>query len=84
MPEAKIDQDLSSYWDYGRVVKSSTGFHAEYTSDILSTLLEDYSILYLGSNREEALCMIIRLTQQHLYLDSMRSLISNVRNKKLV
>ena len=82
MPGATVDSNLTKLWGYGRVIKSSTGFHAEYTTDFLASILDDYSLMYLGMNEEEALCMIIRVTQQHIYLDSMRSLISDVKNKK--
>ena len=68
MPDAEIHEDLTELWYFGRVISSSSGFHAEFGSDELSIQLERYSLLYLGVTQEEATRMMTRLTTQHLYV----------------
>lgn len=74
MPDAKIQEDLSELWYFGRVISSSSGFHAEFSSDELSNRLEHYSLLYLVATQEETTRMITRLTRQHLYVKEFKEL----------
>ena len=74
MPDAKINQEMTKLWYFGRVISSSSGFHAEYRSDDLSLMLDIYRLLFLGDTHEEATRMIIRLTKQHLYVKELEEL----------
>ena len=67
---------MTKLWYFGRVISSSSGFHAEleYASDDLSLMLDIYRLLFLGDTRDEATRMIIRLTKQHLYVKELKEL----------
>jgi len=61
---------LTEVWAYGRVFYTSSGFHGEYHSPDLQIL----SILYLGPDEDQALHMMKTITQQHLYMLSLKEL----------
>lgn len=63
MPDARIHEELSKVWSFGRIISSSSGFHAEFRSN--ENQLESYDLLYLGVTEEEALGMMLRLTGQY-------------------
>jgi len=62
-PFAEIPH-LTKVWAYGRVFNTSSGFHGEYL-----TLDENIlSLLCLGPDEDQALQLIKKITQQHLFI----------------
>jgi len=61
---------LTDVWAYGRVFLTSSGFHGEYYTPNDKIL----SLLYLGQDDVQALQMIKRIIQQHIYLLSLKEL----------
>ena len=55
---------LTKVWAYGRVFNTSSGFHGEYLTPDEKLL----SLLYLGRYEDQALQLIKKITQQHLYI----------------
>jgi hypothetical protein len=60
-----ISDAMTELWPYGRVIKTSTGFHGEFFRKN-----DDYmSLMYLGKTREEAINLMYRLVNQNIALD---------------
>ena len=60
-----ISDALTELWPYGRVIKTSTGFHGEFFRKN-----DDYmSLMYLGKTREEAINLMYRLVNQNIAID---------------
>jgi len=60
-----ISDALTELWPYGRVIKTSTGFHGEFfrkNDDFMS-------LMYLGKTREEAINLMYRLVNQNIAID---------------
>jgi len=64
------NQSLTDVWYYGRVFNTSSGIHDEYHTPDEKIL----SLLYLGPDEDQALQMIKMITQQHIYILSLKEL----------
>jgi len=64
------NQSLTEVWAYGRVFNTSSGIHGEYHTPNEKIL----SLLYLGPDEDQALQMMKTITQQHLYVLSLKEL----------
>ena len=62
--------DLTDVWPYGRVFETTSGFHGEFFTPNDPKV----SLLHLGNNESEALNMMRRLTNQHMYIISLKEL----------
>lgn len=62
--------DLSDIWVYGRIFETTSGFQGEFFTPNDSTI----SLIHLGYNEKEALKMMQRLTEQHMYILSLKEL----------
>lgn len=62
--------DLSDIWVYGRIFETTSGFHGEFFTPNDSII----SLIHLGYNEKEALKMMQRLTEQHMYILSLKEL----------
>ena len=62
--------DLTDVWPYGRVFETTSGFHGEFFT------LNDpkVSLIHLGNNERDALSRMRRLTDQHMYIISLKEL----------
>lgn len=60
--------DLECFWQFGRVIKTSTGFNREFhvDGDLHSCLM------FLGDTEDKAKKLMTRLTYQHNYLKSQQ------------
>jgi len=63
-------RDLSKVWPFGRVFESSSGFHGEFITPQTMML----ALVYLGTNAVQALKMMQKLTQQTMYILSLKDL----------
>ena len=62
--------DLTDVWPYGRVFVTTSGYHGEFsTPNDPST-----SLIYLGDDELEALRTMKRLTNQQIYILSLKEL----------
>lgn len=60
-----ISDAMTELWPYGRVIKTSTGFHGEFYKKN-----DDFmSLMYLGKTREEVINLMYRLVNQNIALD---------------
>ena len=62
--------DLSNIWPYGRVFETSSGYHGEF----FTPNDPDVSLIHLGDNEQDANKMMQRLTEQHMYILSLKEL----------
>ena len=69
-PSFTINQSLTHVWYYGRVFNTSSGIHGEYHTPDEKIL----SLLYLGPDEDQALQMIKMITQQHIYILTLKEL----------
>ena len=69
-PSFTINHFLTQAWYYGRVFNTSSGIHGEFHTPDEKIL----SLLYLGSNEEQALEMMKNITQQNIYILSLKDL----------
>ena len=69
-PSFTINHFLTQAWYYGRVFNTSSGIHGEFHSPDEKIL----SLLYLGSDEEQALKMMKNITQQNTYILSLKDL----------
>ena len=61
---------LTSIWPYGRVYQTDTGFHGEFFEPNEMIL----SLIYLGNDDLDAMYMMKRITEQQLYIMSLKDL----------
>ena len=62
--------DLTDAWPYGRVFVTTSGYHGEFfTPNDPRT-----SFIYLGDTELEAIRKMKRLTNQHIYINSLKEL----------
>ena len=66
--QARIDEELSNIWPYGRVFITSSGYHGEYFE--AGTLI--LSIIHLGSDEVTAIREMKRITEEHMYILSLQ------------
>ena len=59
--------DLSHTWIYGRIFETTSGYHGEFFTPENRLL----SLIHLGNNELEAIRMMRRITQQHMYILSL-------------
>jgi len=64
------NQSLTDVWCYGRIFNTSSGIHGEHHTPDKKIL----SLLYLGPDEDQALQMIKTITQQHIYILSLKEL----------
>ena len=60
-----ISDYMTALWPYGRVIRTSTGFHGEFfrkNDDFMS-------LMYLGEKREEVIELMSRLVEQNIAID---------------
>ena len=60
--------DLSRSWIYGRIFETTSGYHGEFFTPENKML----SLIHLGDNEAETLRMMQRITQQHMYILSLK------------
>ena len=60
-----ISDAMTDLWPYGRVIKTSTGYHGEFyrKND------EFRSLMYLGKKRNEVIRLMYRIVSQNIYID---------------
>jgi len=64
--------DLSDIWPFGRVFESSSGLHGEFLTPDEMIL----SLVHLGTNDDQALKMMQKITQQTMYIVSLKNFIN--------
>lgn len=70
LPFAETRHDLSDSLPYGRVFVTSSGFHGEFFTHDNMIL----SLIFLGGDEVSALRMMQKITQQHMYILSLKQL----------
>jgi len=63
-------RDLSDVWPFGRVFESSSGLHGEFLTPQTMML----SLVHLGTNDVQALKMMEKITQETMYILSLKDL----------
>ena len=62
-----ISEAMTDLWPYGRVIRTSTGFHGEFfrkNDDLMS-------LMFLGKEREDAIHLMYRIVSQNIAIDMM-------------
>jgi len=65
-----LRKDLSDIWPFGRVFESSSGLHGEFIAPQTMML----SLVHLGTHDVQALEMMKNITQQTVYILSLKDL----------
>ena len=69
-PSFTVNNFLTQAWYYGRIFNTSSGIHGEFLSPDDKAL----SLMYLGQNEDQALQMMKNITQQNIYVLSLKDL----------
>ena len=65
-----VRTNLTDIWAYGRVFETTSGYRGEFFTPNDANV----SLIHLGNNETEALKMMQRLTEQHMYIVSLKEL----------
>jgi len=63
-----ISDAMTDLWPYGRVIRTSTGFHGEFFRKNDGFM----SLMYLGEKREEAIKLMSRLVEQNIVIEEQQ------------